>query len=351
MQVDAVMITQAVDEEDPVLGFTPGWVNALARHVGRLSVYCLRRGKCDLRENVSLQVLGEGKMRRLWRLRRGLKSDLKQRNIRAVFAHMCPKYAVVARRILGPKVPVLLWYTQWARTHWLAAAHRVSDVVLTAVEESCPIRSEKVRVVGHGIDTEKFEPVSREPRSGIVLLSAGRMAREKKYDLLIEAVSASRIEAASGDITVRIVGSPCVERDHQYLSELKRLVEKKGLERIVEFRPAVPYTRVHEEYAACDVFVSTHVRHSLDKAPLEAMACGKIVLTTNQSFLPVLREYSDGLIADDADPGELARRIVQVARMQPSERERLGLALRQTVVQEHSLDRLMKKVAAIISGL
>lgn len=351
MQADVVMITQAVDEEDPVLGFTPGWVNALARHVGRLSVYCLRRGKCNLRENVSLHVLGEGRIRRLWRLRKGLQSDLKRSTVRAVFAHMCPKYAIVARRILGPKVPVILWYTQWARTRWLTAAHRVSDVVLTAVEESCPIRSEKVRVVGHGIDTEKFKPDSREPRNGVLLLSTGRMAREKKYDVLIEAVATIRKEWASGDITVRIVGSPCVEKDHQYLSELKQLVREKDLESVVELRPAVPYTRVHEEYAACDVFVSTHLRHSLDKAPLEAMACGKIVLTTNQSFLPVLREYSDALIADDANPGELARRIVRVARMQLSERERLGFALRQTVVREHSLDRLMEKVAAIIDSL
>lgn len=351
MRPDVVMITQAIDEEDPVLGFTPGWVNALARHVGRLSAYCLRGGKCALRENVSLHVLGEGKITRLWRLRKGLKSDLRQSTVRAVFAHMCPKYAIAARRILARSIPVILWYTQWARTRWLAAAHRISDVVLTAVEESCPIRSEKVRVVGHGIDTEKFTPVSREPHHGLVLLSAGRIAREKKYDVLLEAMATVRKEWASGDITVRIVGSPCVERDHAYFSELKRLVREKDLESVVEFRPAVPYTRVHEEYAACDVFVSTHLRHSLDKAPLEAMACGKIVLTTNQSFLPVLREYSDALIVGDADPDELARRIVQVARMQLSERERLGLALRQTVVQEHSLERLIEKVAAIINSL
>lgn len=351
MRPDLVMITQAVDEEDPVLGFTPGWINALARHVGRLSVYCLRKGKCDLPENVSLHVLGEGRLRRLWRLRKGLNSDLKLMNVRAVFAHMCPKYAVAAGRILRGNVPIILWYAQWASSRWLTAAHRISHVVLTPVEESCPIRSEKVRVVGHGIDTEKFKPIAGKPRNGVVVLSAGRMAREKRYDVLIEAVATTRKEWSHGDITLRILGSPCVERDHQYLSQLQRLVREKNLENVVEFRSAVPYTRVQEEYAACDVFVSTHVRHSLDKAPLEAMACGKIVLTTNQSFLPVLREYSDALIVNDAHPGELATRIIQVARMQPSEREKLGLALRQTVVRDHSLERLMEKVAEIISGL
>jgi glycosyltransferase involved in cell wall biosynthesis len=351
MQADTVMMTQAVDEEDPVLGFTPGWINALARHVGRLSVYCLREGKCDPHENVSLHVLGEGRLRRLWRLRKGLNSDLKQMKVRGVFAHMCPKYAVVARRILGPRVPVILWYAQWASSRCLTAAHNVAQVVLTPAEDSCPIRSNKVRVVGHGIDTEKFKPVPGQPRNGVVLLSAGRMALEKRFEFLIEALAMARKEWSHGDITLRILGSPCVERDHQYLSELKRLVRERNLENAVEFRPAVPYTRVEEEYANCDVFVSTTVRHSFDKAPLEAMACGKIVLTTNQSFLPVLREYSDALIADDAHRGELARRMIQVARMQPSEREKLGLALRQTVVRDHSLERLMEKVGEIVNSL
>jgi glycosyltransferase involved in cell wall biosynthesis len=177
------------------------------------------------------------------------------------------------------------------------------------------------------------------------------MALEKRFEFLIEALAMARKEWSHGAITLRSLGSPCVERDHQYLSELKRLVRERNLENAVEFRPAVPYTRVEEEYANCDVFVSTTVRHSFDKAPLEAMACGKIVLTTNQSFLPVLREYSDALIADDAHRGELARRMIQVARMQPSEREKLGLALRQTVVRDHSLERLMEKVGEIVNSL
>lgn len=346
-----VMITQAVDEGDPVLGFTPGWINSLADNVGRLSVFCLRAGKHRLRDNVSLRVLGEGKLRRLWRLRKGLRSALKEMEVRAVFAHMCPRYAVAARRIAGPDVPIVLWYAHSAKSHWLRRACTVSHVILTPTAESCPIRSEKVRAVGHGIDTEKFSPTVKTGNGGMVLLSAGRITALKRYEFLIEAVAEAGRSLPRGELALRIVGSPCLPGDERYFSPLKRAVQERGVQEVVEFRGAVPYNRIEEEYADCDAFINTTFRHSIDKAPLEAMACAKVLLTTNENFRPVLGKHADRLLADEEDPKDLAEKIVAVARMQPSEREGIGRALREIVVKNHDLGGLMKKVAETIAGL
>lgn len=351
MQLDAVMITQAVDEEDPVLGFTPGWINSLADNLRALSLFCLRVGKHTLRDNVSLRVLGQGKARRLWRLRKGLKADLREMDIRAIFAHMCPRYAVAARRIVGPSVPIILWYAHSAKSFWLARAHKISRVVLTPTPESCPIQSEKVRVVGHGIDTEKFSPGLGNKTGGIVLFSAGRIAPVKRYDFTIEAIAEAATSFSPGELVLRILGSPCLPEDEAYLSRLKTLVRKKGLERLVEFRAAVPYSRIEKEYADCDLFLNTAIRHSIDKAPLEAMACGRVLLTSNRNFRPLLGRHADLLVANDEHPSDLARKIVNAALMEPSEREKLGLALREIVVRDHDLHRLMKNIAEIIAGL
>ncbi len=348
--VDLIMITQAVDEEDAVLGFTTGWINALAENLRKLSVLCLRAGKRDLRENVSLRVLGKGKVRRLWRLRKGLKADLRDMDVRAIFAHMCPRYAVAARKLVGRKVPVLLWYAHSAKSFWLARAHRVCRFVLTPTPESCPIRSEKVVAVGHGIDVQRFSAASREHVGRILLLSAGRIAPVKRCDFLMEAFAEAAKAFPTGRLSLRVLGSPSLRSEGAYLSRLRRIVAEKGLEGAVEFRPAVPYTQMEEEYADCDIFLSTAIRHSIDKAPLEAMACGKVLLTSNRNFRAVLGEYSDMLVADDFHSCDLARKIVMVGRMEPHERNRLGLALREIVVRDHSLTRLMGKVAAIIAA-
>ncbi len=350
MLADAVMITQAVDEEDPVLGFTPGWINALADNLGRLSVFCLRAGKHRVRDNVSLRILGEGRVRKLWRLRKGLKADTEEMNVRAILAHMCPRYAVAARRFVGPDIPIVLWYAHSAKSRWLVRAHKVSRIVLTPTPESCPIESEKVRVVGHGIDTKKFSPVSRKEGEGIVLLSAGRITPVKRYEFLIEAVAETASSFRPGELVLRILGSPCLSSDERYLSRLKEAVRERGIERVVEFRPGVSYSGMEKEYADCDLFVNTAIRHSIDKAPLEAMACGRVLLTSNRNFRPVLGEHAERLMADDEHPGDLARKIANVARMEAAEREKLGLALREIVVRDHDLNRLMKNIAELIAG-
>ncbi len=347
---DAIMITQAVDEEDPVLGFTPGWINALAKNLRRLSVYCLRAGKHSLRDNVSLHVLGEGKAVRLQRLRTGLRADVESMKARAIFAHMCPRYAVAASSIVRQAVPIFLWYAHSAKSLWLSLAHKVSRFVLTPTVESCPMRSPKVLVVGHGIDAQKFSPRPAKRRDGVVLLSAGRIAPLKRYDFLIEAVAQAAKSLPPGELRLRILGSPCVPQDEMCLSALTQLVRKTSLEHLVEFRPAVPYTQIEHEYADCDVFVSTAIRHSIDKAPLEAMASGKLVVTSNRNFRSVLGEHADLLVADDEKPGDLAGKIVAVARMEQSERERLGLVLRDIVIRDHDLGRLMEKIAHLISA-
>jgi len=351
MRVDAVMITQAVDGEDPVLGFTPGWVNTLADNLRRLSVFCLRAGERRLRDNVSLQVLGEGKIRRLWRLRKGLERDFKQMEVRAIFAHMCPRYAVAAKRIVGESSPIILWYAHSAKSFWLTRAHKVSDLILTPTAESCPIRSEKVRVVGHGIDTQKFSPVFKERSGGIVLLSAGRITPVKRYDSLIEAFAEAATSFPPGELALRILGSPSVAGDERCFRRLKEQVRERGLQRVVQFRAAVPYSRMEKEYADCDVFVNTSIRHSIDKAALEAMSCGKVLVTSNRNFRPVLGKHAKLLVAEDERPCELARKIVHAARMPRSQRQEIGVALRELVVREHDLNRLMKNVAETIAGL
>jgi glycosyltransferase involved in cell wall biosynthesis len=351
MMLDAVMITQVVDEEDPVLGFTPGWVNALASHVRSLTVYCLKAGKHELRENVVLRTLPRGRVKRIRRLRKGLRADLRQRNIGVVFAHMCPRYAVVARSVVRRRCPIVLWYAHSARSLWLRLAHGISQLVLTPTVESCPIRSAKVKVVGHGIDTDKFVPSNRKESDRLVLLSAGRITPLKRYDLLIEGVARAVELSPEQKFTLRILGSPAVRSDERCLSRLRQIVREKHLEKIVEFHPAVPYTRVPLEYSQCDIFICTAVRHSIDKAPLEAMACGKVLLTSNRNFRSVLDGHADSLVTEDETPADLGRRIAKLARMQPSQRETLGRSLREIVVRDHNLSRLMKRVADAVGGL
>ena len=91
-----LICTQAVDTEDPILGFFVRWIEEFAKHCEKVTVICLREGKYDLPSNVKVYKIGKAgsslqKAARLislaWELRDGYD---------AVFVHMNQEYMLVA---------------------------------------------------------------------------------------------------------------------------------------------------------------------------------------------------------------------------------------------------------------
>ena len=54
-----LICTQAIDKNDPILGFFHRWVIEFAKHFEHISVICLREGTHTLPENVSVYSLGK----------------------------------------------------------------------------------------------------------------------------------------------------------------------------------------------------------------------------------------------------------------------------------------------------
>lgn len=54
-----LVVTQAVDKQDPVLGFFHRWLEEFAKHADQLIVICLREGTHSLPSNVRIYSLGK----------------------------------------------------------------------------------------------------------------------------------------------------------------------------------------------------------------------------------------------------------------------------------------------------
>src|SRR5439155_26773462 len=79
------------------------------------------------------------------------------RRPRAIVAHMCPIYAVLAAPLARPLgVRILLWYTHWQASRTLEAAERASSRVISVDTRSFPLASRKVVPIGPGIDLAGF---------------------------------------------------------------------------------------------------------------------------------------------------------------------------------------------------
>lgn len=348
------MVTQAVDLDDPVLGFTHAWVNALARHVEKLHVVALAAGRHHLAENVALHAYGppdkpHSRLSRFWFYNRCFAHLILGGQADVAFVHMIPRWVILASPYAKMRnIPIVLWYAHGHVPWTLRLAEKFACQILTSTPEGCNLSSRKVVVAGQGIDTEFFHPAAREPDGTLRVLSAGRLSPVKQHEALIEAARILVHERGMEELRVRIVGGPACPADEEYAQRLRGMVASFGLEGCVSFAGPVPHERILQEYHNCDIFVNLSRTGSLDKAALEAMACGVPVITSNPAFQAVFPpEMRSLLLRPDFDADFLVQLIEHLLRLSLSERQEMGLRLRQEIEKNHALERLVKKMVSV----
>ncbi|MDD5110374.1 MAG: hypothetical protein PHI63_04125, partial [Patescibacteria group bacterium] len=192
--MNILMITRIVDRNHSHAGHTYRWVQEIGRQLapGKLSVLCLERGDTSgLPENVT--VVSLGKERGVGRVGRWMRFPLAAWRLLAksdaVFCHQNPEYTIAVWLLAKPRRKrIVTWYVHGTVSWKTRAVARLADVILTASPESFRVKSPKVRVVGHGIDTVAFQPLpNRTPGNVFHIVSVGRISPTKDYETLIKA--------------------------------------------------------------------------------------------------------------------------------------------------------------------
>ncbi|KKW46299.1 MAG: Glycosyltransferase [Parcubacteria group bacterium GW2011_GWB1_57_6] len=303
-----LVVTQAVDVEDPVLGFFVRWIEEFAKHAENIEVICLREGAHALPANVRAHSLGKSSFAKaqqgigtrlryvfrflslVWRLRR---------DYDAVFVHMNPEYIVLGGlfwRLLHKRIA--LWYTHKSVDLKLCVAELLSNIIFTASKESFRLKSRKVRVIGHGIDTVFFTPDPSVAR-GDWLLSVGRLMPSKRHDLAIRA-------AAGDGKELRIVG------DGPEWNHLEALTQELGAR--VQFLGSLDQSKLRDEYRRAAFLIHTSETGSLDKVVLEALACG-LPVRTNDPALKALESETFAYVRKYHSLGRLIPAMLQIFQM------------------------------------
>jgi glycosyltransferase involved in cell wall biosynthesis len=354
-----VMITPRVDSSDPVHGFIVGWVKALARRVEHLWVVTPRAGKESLPGNVTVREVGRDYSKGetifhalrnfhhvMWHLTHTERVD-------GIFTHMYPKFAIlVAPYAKLRRLPLVMWHTHTHVSRQLWLAEKLVDRIVTASRGSCRLDSDKIRVLGHGIDTNRFlpAPLSQRLDQPFTVLSVGRISPAKRYEVIIEAFARLTSQGHASPLCLRLVGDAPTVEHQSYLQELEHLIVLRGLSGCVHFESAVPYSQIIPVYQQADVFVSAS-QTGLDKAVLEAMACGLVPIISLPDFAPMLGDYADLLMYEPGNTAALTDRLAKVLAMPAVEREQIGQSLRIIVQSAHDVDILMSKLVCLFEEL
>lgn len=334
-----LIVTQALDKQDPVLGFFHAWVLEFAKHTEQLTVFALRVGEYDLPAHVtvvSLRVGGKNRLRTILIFIRELYA--RRASYEKVFVHMNTEYVLLGGllwRLLGKRV--VLWYTHKHVGLRLRIASLLVHRILTASPESLRLRSKKVLVMGHGIAMPEASSKTALPDSVMRIVTVGRVAPAKRVRELIRACGV--LHAKNVPFTTSIVGVPATAMDEEYAQELTQELAQAPYKEQVRFTGAVRHEDLPQVLAKADVFVNLSLTGSLDKAVLEALIMRVPVVSTNEAFESLLRPV--GLYIDSADEEVVADAIVRAHGMSID-------TLSDTVRKTHSLSALIPAILRVL---
>jgi glycosyltransferase involved in cell wall biosynthesis len=349
-----LLFNLVTDLEDPVLGFTTGWISALAKQVQFVHVITMRAGRVVVPDNVRVYSIGKeqghSEPRRALAFYRYVFQILRTAPIDVCFSHMSPIFTALAAPLLKAKrVPIITWYTHRHVTTTLKVAHRLSDRMVASAETSYPYKHDKLVIVGHGIDTQLFSPNGVETACPPIILSVGRLSPIKDLMTLIGAIYLLRDRGH--DVHCALVGE-APERDRTYAHAIRQRIQELGLEGIVHLVGPVSNDQVVNWYRRCVAHVNgSPPDHSLDKAGLEAMACSKPSLSSTLGFKETFGRWADWLLFRHHDPEDLAGKIESLLGLDSTQRQAMGAELRQRVLENHSLEGLSRRLVDLFEEL
>ncbi len=165
-------------------------------------------------------------------------------------------------------------------------------------------------VVPNGVNHEKFKPApgGDAPRKyGLdkYFLCLGDMRPYKNVGRAVEAFKM----AGLSDHVLAIVGN----KDDRFYPEVAARVRSLGMEKKVVFTGYAPDADLPGLYSSARAFVFPSLYEGFGLPPLEAMACGCPVISSDKTSIPeVLGDAA--LYFEGEDPADMARAMIEVSR-------------------------------------
>ncbi len=346
-----LITTQKVEKNGDRWGFFHDWLLEFSKNCENVIVICLYDVRHELPQNVRVLSLGkekgESRLKYIFNFYKYIYRERK--NYDAVFVHMNPIYVVLGGafwKILGKKIS--LWYTHKSVTWELRIAEKFVHKIFTASKSSFRLKTKKLKVMGHGIDVEKFSKENQSSPSlskeglgevnAFRLISVGRISLSKDYEILINAIEI--LNRKNIKVVVDIIGSAS-EGQEKYLKKLKNIIKQKKIENI-NFLGSISNNEIKNYLYNSDLFVHMSQTGSLDKSSLEAMLCELPVISNNDSVVnDVFGDYKNKLAYGQQDPEGLSRRIIELKAMNEYDRKKIGEDLQKIVLRDHGLKNLI----------
>lgn len=184
---------------------------------------------------------------------------------------------------------------------------------LDIIQKQYDVLERQITVIPPGMDEDRFSPVRQQRQEELRakyglgskdVITVGRMATNKGYDLLLKSLS-TLINLVPDARLIAAVGSEDSDQDEQGIDELKRLANELEIMENVAWTGYIPDEDLANYYRASSIFALPSRYEPFGMVAIEAMACGTpSVITVHGGLSDLISFGHHALYADPQRPVE-----------------------------------------------
>ena len=277
----------STDSYNTSLGFAINWLNQLSEYYLEIDVVTLNKGTTHmLKDNINVYSHDSVNLNRLTKfitLRKIIKKLIKNNEYKFCLSHMTTSLTLVSSTIFGFQyLQSILWYTHKGPTTFikkivLYLGSLFSDTIITASENSFPLKFKNVTSIGHAINYDDFYRSRTNPKSKDFLILS-RISKSKNIDESIQGFLNS-VYGESQSIT--IVGGPLTKQDAAYEDYLKNKYSKY---QNIRFVGSVPHADISTYIDEAGFHINNTPMGFYDKSVREPRCGGIINFYVNSEY-------------------------------------------------------------------
>ena len=244
----------------------------------------------------------------------------------------------------GRGIKAFLWDRIFVQTPAVKADMILAETedLLEGLEQYC--KSGRVHIFKNGVSVRRLssfqESFQKESNTHIrpYILYAGRIAREKGTDMLIE--SFKHIANRHPGWTLNLVGP---EEEKEYTDMCKKMVLDAGLEGRIIFYPYASGSDLYRWFYFAEFFVLPSRKEGLANVLTEAMFFKNPVISFDVGKTNSLIDSNTGILVPPEDTvsfGEAMNRIIENGEL----RRKMGEKAKAQIVKEHNYDVLIPQL-------
>jgi mannosyltransferase len=225
---------------------------------------------------------------------------------------------------------------------WLQWLLGACDAVIATSERSAAFLPRCTTVIHHGVDTNFYRPgeCSEErscgvPQNSYLIGAFGRIRPSKGTDLLVSALV--EVLPEYPQFSAFFTGL-CKPSEQAYLESMQAKINKAGLEERIKFLGDLDRESVRKLYQQVTLCVAASRREGFGLTPLEAMASGCAVLTSDAGVWPMVVDSVVGLRFETGRLDDLIEKL-RLVLADPGRLLEMGRKGRERSVAKHSLEQ------------